>query len=733
MKTLVIILLIIMGSFLEAEARIALTGLAELQLEKYRETGTEIIEAEQMLKRYEIGLTQSGNIMGRGGDWRWGLRYQQMESESDQDGRVTGDIDINFHPVDMPLRLRAYYRDINPLIPLSHRSVGSMASIAPLLVDSFASGGTGTKDYGVYAEYEFKETNSGKERLLYLLEHREELRKELERSRNGGLQPTERPIKVYLDYRGTDTDRPGIEERTEDLKLSLNKDKIWLNSSFYKYDNRLGAGNYLIEEYQAGNATRDGRREWFYVSNWTLLSIDGTYRRRDSLDVARDAKTYNLNLFANAFRSWWEATFYGNYSQTLDYEGYRGSRSTSLPLYLTIIPNSDNRINWKNSYRQETAWVMDTPRAPQESYTYQEYEDFKAGKPWPGYTTLDRQEVVSDITNTTRIFSESTFTQRFTLAKEDGVGVEDITSRTLNLGLNSNPSRPYGYGLGYSYGTLDGDSSKRQDETVSADGRYAITQRISLSGSYSVTNATEDLGQEGDTRTRSDYANLGLNLYLHRLVSIDLRASRNSNTGNNQSNQTMTYAGNIRLSGAWLKINSDNRYLKQAADGFNGYVVDQNIFASSNLMEIRLNRSLASRTKFDYSQESDGLREQTTRIRSVEEGLEYNRFTKGYNMRTLLRAAGSGNYSESESEGGKRLARGLALGIDYYPLRFMSLGGAGRYSVDSVGVIIQAANAYVAFPLPKLNITASYGYEARVGAKEDYVANKVSVKVSKIF
>lgn len=733
MKTLVIILLIIMGSFLEAEARIALTGLAEFQWEKYRERGSDIIEAEQMLKRYEIGLTQSGNIMGRGGDWRWGLRYQQMESESDQDGRVTGDIDINFHPVDMPLKLRAYYRDINPLIPLSHRPAGSMASIAPLLVDSFASGGTGTKDYGVYAEYEFKEINSGKERLLYLLEHREELKKELERARDGGLQPTERPVKLFFDYRGTDTDRPGIEERTEDIKLSLNKGKIWLNSSFYKYNNRLGVGNYLIEEYQAGNASRSRQREWFYVSNWTLLSIDATYRRRDTEDVTRDSQTQNLNIFANAFRSWWDATFYGNYSQTLDYESYRGSRATSLPLYLTIIPNSDNRINWKNSYRQEEAWIMDIPRAAQESYTYQEYEDFKAGKPWPGYTTLERQEVVSDIANTTRIFSESTFTQRFTLAKEEGVGVEDITSRTLSLGLNSNPSRPYGYGLGYSYGTVDGDSSKRQDETVSADGRYAITQRISLSGSYSVTNTTEDLGQEGDEKSRSDYANLGLNLYLHRSVSIDLRASRNSCTGSDRSNQTITYAGNIRLSGARLKINSDNRYLKQAADGFNGYGVDQNSFASSNLMEIRVNRSLASRTIFDYIQESDGLREQNTTTRSVEEGLEYNRFTKGYNTRTLLRVAGSGNYSESDSNKGKRLARGLALGVDYYPLRFISIGGAGRYSADSVGVINQGASAYVAFPLPKLNITANYAYEARVGAKEDYVANKVSVKVSKIF
>lgn len=750
----------------EAWARFAITGLADLEYTKFEEANKDKnMSATQLQKKYEFGLNTGGTILDKGfGEYAMSLRYQYMDSgsilnEEDvdiQDHKILGNAEVNLHPAEYPWKLRAYYSDSSLLFPVSNRILGSLSSLSPSLVTGIEDGGIRTTGFSF--EYDDSRVQESEEEMLKyigdLKNRRKTLNSEdlkklyLQKKEMSGFRPPKQAIKLYLDYRNMEIDRSEVREKTEELKFSLNEGKNWLNYDRKRYDNLLGGGDYTEDGFQIGNVTRDGRREWFHVSNWTFLSTDANFRRADNLDIPRAIDSYSLNLFANAFRSTWEAYLYGSYSQTLNYEGYAGAYQLSLPLYIASKPAQDVAINNKFSYREWRKWTMDRPRDPwQGEYfqgTPQEYEDLMVGKPIPGETTEKKQEIIEDVTLTHRNLpaKDLTFKPRLTIERLSGMGDGDSTANTLSYSIESNPAKTYSYGLNYTFTTVrDNDGEDISDDLTShifsVNGRYAVTQRIGVSGSYSSEQA-EDADRLPTADYRSDSIDLVANLYLHRTLSIDIRGSRKwtNNSGAGQEEASI-YTGNIRYTPAyWLKVTSTQLHTEEK--GTNGAMLaygakDRSYYSTSNLMEIRVNRSLASRTRLDYSQEEDAIARTKTLTRTIEEGFEYNRLTSGYRARTLFNITGSGNYSESKSNSSYTNTKGATLGFNYYPSLYMSLGLSARYGVGSGGDTTKGGSAHIAFPFPSLNISASYGYEAREGSKEDYVANKVSVKVSKIF
>lgn len=750
----------------EAQAHFFLTGLADLEYTKFEETNKgKNMSATQFQQKYEIGANAGGYILDTGfGDYALSLRYQSLDSDSTIDSesiQASGqkwilDGQINLHPADYPWKLRAYYNNSTPLFPVTKRIPNARASFAPLVVREVEGGGMRT--YGFSFEYDGSRVQETEEEMLQYLQslkdqkkkalNSEELRKMYLRERElSGYQPKKPAIKLYLDYKSMEVDRSEIRERTEELKFSLNEGKNWLHYDRTRYDNLNGGGEYTEEGFQIGNVARDGRREWFHVSNWTLMSVDAQYLRRDTEDVKGASDTYSLNLFANAFRSTWDAYLYGSYSQTLNNETYAGAYQLSLPLYLVSKPAQDVVITNKFSYREWEKWTLDRPRDPyQGGYfqgTPQEFEDWKAGKPIPGETIEQKQELAEDIilTHLNLPAKDLTFKPRLTIVNLSGMGDGDSTANTLSYSIESNPAKSYSYGLNYTFTRVrDDDGEDISDDltshTFSVNGRYAVTQRVGISGSYT-SNQAEDADRLPTADYRSDSIDLGANLYLYRTLSIDIRGSRKwtNNSGASQE-ETRTYTGNVRFTpAAWLKATSTQLYTeeKESIGGMGYGAKDRSSYSTSNLMEIRVNRSFSSRTRFDYLQEEDAIARARTLTRSIEEGFEYTRLTNGYRARTLFSFLGSGNYCESKSYNSYTNSKGTTFGLNYYPSLYMSLGLSARYGVGSGGDTTKGGSAYIAFPFPSLNISASYGYEAREGAKEDYVANKVSVKVSKIF
>ena len=368
-------------------------------------------------------------------------------------------------------------------------------------------------------------------------------------------------------------------------------------------------------------------------------------------------------------------------------------------------------------------------------------------------TTSERLEIVEDISSThlhlTR--NDLTFRPRYNLLREWGMGDNDRTYNSLGFSLESSPAKSYGYGVNYYFITVsDDDGGDEADDfrshNFSINGRYAVTQRIGITGSQSVV-FSEDKDRTPTAETRSYKTDLGVNLYLHRTFSIDLRGTKDytDNVGNGH-NEVMTLTGKIKYAPAyWLTINSFNTYLdtkSEASVGGNSITgstyssaSDSTSYSTSNSMEIKINRSFRSRTGVDYSGESDRLNSNSSTLMRFVEGFEYNLLSKGFRTRSLFNLTGEIDYTESRSDYSDSKKRSASLGFNHYPYRFVAWGASGRYSVSSATSesVTRGGSIYTAFPFPKMQLNATYSFEKNDSDGSDYDAHNLMVKLTKVF
>lgn len=153
----------------EASARLALTGLAELEYMEYQEKNRySDVEASQFTQRYAVDYSTGGIIIDRGiGNYALSLRYQYLNADTafdsgeDSSGSFSAaghdflwDGSINIAPRKIPFRLSLYSGDKNPLETSTTAIPGATSSLAPDVMNNADTGGT-SRASGLNLHFEF--------------------------------------------------------------------------------------------------------------------------------------------------------------------------------------------------------------------------------------------------------------------------------------------------------------------------------------------------------------------------------------------------------------------------------------------------------------------------------------------------------------------------------------------------------------------------------------------------
>lgn len=701
------LLVVIMWS---TAAHALLSGEAALRYDNYdaRDNSGRHISGNSFTQDYSVLYSHNGNVYNsRIGKYNVSLGYnwsaldttikstQGTEDMNSSRGHIFYRGEILIDPKELPLKFSAYSRD------LTRNSFTTTDT--PLITDMFSRNGvlfgspnlaSGIND-GVHiasgatlvAGVKNGMTNGYNEILrhfpMIMIDYSDQLNKDLR-------------------------SQTPVDNRLSRLAfVSLNKKDNWFHYRYVTYNDYINSeNNYRESQYQIGTVDHNLARRWIDFTNWLQVSTDLQLTKRMNNNMALNYEETDLNLFAQARRSKWEARSYGNFNRYREDNGKLTYRTT-VPLNVFGILNPE--VSWSTRV------------------SYREAHD-NAGAHLEGMLAGYRVDA----------FKRSLFTLTQYFDVESSVS-EHSELLVLSGGLETTSSTRFSrkMSLGASY-NIKSSSSKE-----AINNSNFIEQRLSLRSSYNPTNQlrinflqtnefTSGNKRDFSSNVRDintiipQYAsprsvtneNLGASSYrsvttlsaawnpLPRL-NLGLSLSEDIFTSEKVKSSNIT---NISLSADYeqsrIKLNNVLTY----SDGSSQVDMKSTSLSNTTSIQYKHNRNLDSKLLFLYSRISDD----TTASSSyeVEQRLDYSHYSytglsrklfeinemltysyspnlvsaiystsNGYNNIISTNSITSNNSIASSARNNSRAS--LSLGFKYYPLRQLVFAAGARYQYDN--------------------------------------------------
>ncbi|BCR03934.1 hypothetical protein DESUT3_10030 [Desulfuromonas versatilis] len=730
-----------------AEGR--LFGAAEMIYGEHsaKEVGEKVLDADYFAQQYSLLYALKGKLLeGRAGDYHLSLGYEWNSLSGELNGEgidvETGKIlyrgDVMVAPGGLPFRLHLYSQDMIQSAFVDGR--------VPTLFESLPSDNFATPSPIVDIQ-NGQRIRSGATLMVGI--------------RNGSYQGRYREVlsqfpRLLVDYSEVyvKDEKSLSPEHYRDRNLafvSLNKKDNWFHYRLFEHRDYLNPEeNYEESTYLLGTVDHTLQRQWINFTNWMKISADGSFTEGKKPNLEEDDfERYDLNMFAVARRSGWNASSFNTYSRLLEVGELR--KSLEVPFYLNgelsrdtfarfrFVGSRDERLDLESGIQEDedvlfASTRLETFRRERFILAPQLDGEVKQGDRGEGHALRARVEYYTNKAVRPRY---DIFTA-YSLARFEGTGDEGLETRfweqELEGRIETSLSTSFRTGLGeellYGTGTLD--------RTVS---RHIIPKSAigqSLFG-------TDFDNRDGDV-FRSITTWFGEHRSLSRISNrVELKYDYLSEP--EQSNGQFIANHSLRYDGREFLVNILNQLVVGEHDRRNselsgGALADDLSLSSANasflnrsLVRYLPNRSMEGSLRLDYEwrDEDEGssshvLGEQQyvyrifktngiiRKLAEIEEKIEYERFT--------------------DAAGGQLRATVFTLTGDYYPIKILLLRARARYDIRSPeNTHTTTWYLTTALNFEKLQVALDYAYGERSEGDTlpERYEHRWEVQVRKIF
>ncbi len=690
-----------------ATAHALLSGEASLRYDNYdaRDNSGRHMSGNSFTQDYSILYSHAGNIYNsRIGKYNVSLGYNWSALDTtikstrgaadlnSSRGHVFYNGEIIIDPKEVPFKINAYSRDLtrNTLT----------ATDPPLVTEMFSQGGglfnspnlaTGISD-GIHID-------SGATLLAGVKNG----------MTNGYNEILRHFPMIMVDYsdqlhRDLRSQTP-VDSRLSRLAfVSLNKKDNWFHYRHVTYNDYINSdNNYKESQFQIGTVDHKLARRWIDFSNWLQVSTDLLLTKRMNNNMALNYTETDLNLFAQARRSKWEARSYGNFNRYREENGKLTYRTT-LPLYVSGVYNPEiswsTRASYSESHNNAGAH-LDSMLA---GYRV---EFFKRSL----FTLTQHFDVESSVSELSELLAlsagiETTSSTRFSQKLSIGASY-DIKNSSHKESLNNSNFIEQKLSLRSSYNPTNQlrinliqvndftSGNKQSFASTVRDANTTLPQYVSPRGV-----ANDDFGSTSyrSVTTVSAAWNPLPRLNIGLMLSEDIFSSEKVKSSN---------VTNISLSVDYEQSRIKLSNLLTYSDGSSQVDLKSSMLSNSTTVQYMHNRNLDSRLMFMYSRISDNTN--TSNSYDVEQRLNYIYYShtglsrKLFEINEMLTYSNSPNlistaYSTSNSitstnniasnnnivySGRNNSRASLSLGFKYYPLRQLVFSAGARYQYDN--------------------------------------------------
>ncbi len=520
--------------------------------------------------------------------------------------------------------------------------------------------------------------------------------------------------------------------------ISLNKRDNWVHYRSTKYEDFINPDqSYNENQVQIGTVDQKLMRRWIDLTNWIKVSADAQFTKHNAASPVDNFEEYDVNFFGIASRSSWEARTFANYNRLQQNGSYSVSRT--IPLYMAGTWGFDTDWNArvinldKIDYQGTPNERKSSSNAASVRFLTLKRANFTVSPRLSvEYATDD--EVGKNIaveagveTRSTRRFSReydlfSSYTARF--IKSNDVAASDSGSyvaQDLNVSVGYAPTPQT---------RLSGSEtiSLTSGNTPASSGNTTIS-----GGSVSTLNDTGILGEYGATSNgyMRSLSMLSFSWLPGSRIRTSLTAQEDIISVSNQPLYSRSAITNsVSYTAPTYQVSLDSSvYLHSGIDG-SSYAFDFNGAAS-----YRPNRNVDAylRARVNLSHDT------TNDVRYVDLQQRFNYYILKYNgiVRHLVELSEELNYQDvtttstsSQSVYGKKW---LTLGAKYFPFARVFVGGFARYAIVDPGALTQQLySASLGVTYRKLQADVEYSFGNQYGDQKRY-ERKFAANLRKYF
>lgn len=715
--------------------------------QKGTETGRTVLDASHLTQQYSLLYQTRGEFLGgRGGKYDLNLGYEWNDLNASLNGEnidiQTGKIlykgDVLIAPGGLPFRLRLYSAD---LVKSHFLEQGVDSLFQTTDSDSFLPGrpltnlnnGQHTRTGITLVVGEANGRYAGAYRQL--------------------LEDAPRLLIDYSeDYVRDMKSLTPRHYRSRDLAfVSLNKRDNWFHYRLFEHQDFLQEQeNFSEKSFLLGTIDHTNQRRWINMTNWIQVSADGAYTTGNRPNsVESNFNRYDLNLFAHARRTDWQASNFNYFSRVEEYG--------------TLKRNMETPVYAQGDWGRETSWRGRFISRRESDLVYATGEERTVDSLYANarVETFNRQPVI--------------------VAPEVSAEVKSGTrgeGGAARIGLEAYSNRSYrprfdwltGYSLAYFEGTgqsgFDTDFWEQELRgTIATDltstFRTGVEQNLVL-GSGSLDRSTSQF-----ISPRSD---LGLS---QSLIQVDRREGsvfRSTSTWFGEHRSATRLFNRVELSYERLKVSeSDSDQFElahslrydwrnldidmrnslilgnnlQAQDSFGGGILtgatpvaqgDTSFLHATNLW-YSPGRSVEASTRINYEwRDSDSISSSRWR---VQQDYRYNLFRVNGVVRKLGDIGERFEYEVFDpSTGVRESATAFTLLGNYYPTRNTLLGARIRYEIrnpEDTDTLTWYTTAGLDFEKFQLALDYAYGTRTAGSLMPERKEHRWEVQVKKTF
>jgi hypothetical protein len=341
-------------------------GYSVSRLEKTSDSGN--VDTTNFLQKYSILYSRENSLLkGRLGSYNVALGYSWFVADSKRNGDSSsfsaGKLlyrgEIVLAPGGLPFQLTAYRKDL--LKPNATSREITDGIFADRVYDGVYDGETVQTGVSLLV---------GIRNGSYLGRYREVL--------------SQYP-RVLMDYKQLDVSSSFGEDVTDFTQknlafISLNKKDNWFHFKKYEYTDHVDSrNNSEATEILLGTIDHRNRRHWINLTNWLLLSVDGSQKTYRSNGSGNTSTRWALNNFYRAAYNDVSASAFLSYSRLSSAGEYDLDQTLSIPLSLT---KNEYERTWNSRFIFQQREEMQSATLTEEN----------SNVLWTGDVLLNKQE-----------------------------------------------------------------------------------------------------------------------------------------------------------------------------------------------------------------------------------------------------------------------------------------------------------------------------------------------------
>lgn len=718
----------------EAECVAGLSGEASLTYSSYEGSNDQYDGNSQPVRRehsstksfvqnYSLMYDSSGTIYNSrvghynvllGYNWtaldtKFNTTSSGAESFNETRGHLLYEGNITLDPKEVPFRLNAYSHDLtqNSIAYSSGTSKGGFSSVFGPRVEAVGINDGLHIESGVTLVAGVKNgmTNGYNEILrhfpMILLDYKDTINRDLR-----SLSP--------------------VDDRLTRLAfVSLNKKDNWFHYRHTLYHDYINPSfNFYENQVQLGTIDQYMTRRWIDFANWIKVSTDIQFSKHQSNRQANAVDNIDLNLFVIGERKYWNASTYSSFSR-VKAENNTISYQSSVPLYIAGIVSQDISWNARASYRGNRDLAESGSDATFSNIlSGYRVDAFKRA----AFTLSQGFDVETSKSNTSDFLTLSGSIETTSTSK-----YSNTTSLAASYKIKSTSSGD----------TSTNATSDFLDQQININWSYSLAKnvRISASQSNSFTNGTSSSfssGVSNSVTTLNLYSNprnlegasAGSKSYrslssitvswqpearLNTFFTINEDIYKSNSSG--VSPATEIIAGGTFNTDTW-KITENAKYSRGSREYIDNVDVDS--FSNNASLHYIHSRNFDSVVNASYSwSSSKGI---VTNSTDIEQRLNYSYFSRLGISRKLFEVSESLEYTDGTSNSNRTFNKKILLGLKYFPLKQLTLGGSIGYSfVTDPGdySLVWNTSAVANFTMMQASLDYSHGIRKIDGAREN--------------